>query len=297
MSCAVIFGASGQDGHYLSQLLAESGVDCIGVARRDGPWLRADVADYGAVKSIVEKYQPAYIFHLAAESTTRHDALFANHAAIATGTINILECVRLHAPTARVFIAGSAMQFVNNGTPINELTPFEARSPYAIARIQATYAARYYRNVFGLATYVGFFFNHDSPLRSERHVNQKIVAAVARIAAGSTEKLELGDIGVQKEFAFAGDSMRAIWALINNDQISEAVIGTGEAHSIAEWVEYCFNAKNLLWRDHVVLRQTYQPEYSLLVSDPSSIMSLGWAPEKNFTALADLMLHSFEKAV
>src|SRR5205085_129762 len=144
---------------------------------------------------------PDYIFHLAANSTTRHEAVFDNHAAISTGAINILEAAYRHSFQSRVFLSGSAAQFENDGTPIDEDTPFAALNPYAVSRIHSVYAGRYYRSLT-LKVYVGYFFNHDSPLRTERHVNQKIALAARKIAAGSREKLEIGDASVKKEFNF-----------------------------------------------------------------------------------------------
>ena len=198
----IIFGASGQDGYYLNLLLIKQGFTVIKISRHQGDLL-GDISDYVFVESIIKKYQPEFVFHLAANSTTRHFSLFENHAAISTGTINLLESVRLYGPKARIFLSGSAMQFKNEGMPINEVTPFEAGSPYSVARIHSCYAARYYRNAFGLRIYFGYFFNHDSPLRTEQHVNQKIVLAAKRIFQGSREKLVLGNIEVKKEFNFA----------------------------------------------------------------------------------------------
>jgi len=131
---AIIFGINGQDGYYLTQLLTLNRVDVIGVSRSNAEF-SGDVADYSFVESIIKHHRPHYIFHFAANSTTRHFALFDNHKAISTGTLNILECVRLYCPTAKVFLSGSAMQFKNEGVPIDEQTPFEASSPYSIARI------------------------------------------------------------------------------------------------------------------------------------------------------------------
>ena len=230
---ALIFGISGQDGYFLTELLRKKNIQIIGVSRSYGD-LIGYVGDYSFVESILKHHQPNYIFHFAANSTTNHSALFDNHNAISTGTLNILECVRLHCPTAKVFLSGSAMQFKNKGVPIDEQTPFEASSPYSIARIQSVYAGRYYRSAFGLLVYFGYFFNHDSPLRSEKHVNQKIVSSVKRIANGSTEKLELGNIDVKKEFNYAGDIVEAVWVLVNQDTVFEAIIGSGDAHSIQE---------------------------------------------------------------
>jgi GDPmannose 4,6-dehydratase len=286
---AIIFGAGGQDGYFLLQLLAQQQVNVLGISR-SGNFIRGDVGDYSFVEAQIKQQQPAFIFHFAANSTTRHDALFENHKAISTGTLNILESVKLHSPHSRVFLSGSAMQFKNTGDPINESSPFEASSPYSVARIQSVYAARYYRDCFGLKVYVGYFFNHDSFLRSEKHVNKKITAAVNKIKNGSTDRLSLGNIEVKKEFNFAGDMMEAVWILVNQDKIFEAVIGSGEAHSIKEWVVCCFGKYGLDWEKYIDIKKDFLPEYEILVSDPTLIKSLGWTPGTSFEQLAEGML-------
>jgi GDPmannose 4,6-dehydratase len=286
---AVIFGANGQDGYYLRELCKRKGIEAIGVSRT-GEWMHGDVACYDQVAQLIKQHQPAYVFHFAANSTTQHSALFDNHNAISTGTINILESVKVHCSTAKVFLSGSAMQFKNEGLPIDEKTPFQASSAYSVARIQSVYAGRYYRDTFGLQVYVGYFFNHDSPLRSEQHVNQKIIMAVKRIAAGSIEQLELGNIDVLKEFNFAGDMVEAVWKLVNQADIFEAVIGSGDVHSIKDWADYSFRRINKNWQDYVKIVQDFVPEYKILVSNPSVIKSIGWQPKVNFVQLADLMI-------
>ena len=250
------------------------------------------VSSFSFVQKMIKENLPDYIFHFAARSSTKHEFLFENHETISTGTLNILENVKLFSPLSRVFISGSAMQFKNSGVPINENTAFEASSPYSIARIQSVYASRYYTNKFGLKIFVGFFFNHDSPRRTEQHVNQKIVRAVQRIASGSNEKLVLGNIDVHKEFNYAGDIVDAVWKLVNQDEISEAVIGSGKAYAIRDWVKYCFELKNLDWQDHIVLQENYMPEYDLLVSDPVVIKSIGWKPKVDFNLLANMMMNA-----
>lgn len=291
---AIIFGANGQDGHYLNQLLSDNKIEVVGVSRSGGPWIKGDVGDFPLVESLIKKHKPNYIFHFAAISTTKHYAMFDNHRAISTGTLNILESVKNHCPKCKVFLSGSAMQFKNKGLPISEKTPFEAKSSYAVERIQSIYAGRYYRDVFGLKVYVGFFFNHDSPLRTEQHVNQKIVLAVKRIAGGNKEKLELGNIDVKKEFSFAGDVVKAVWLLVNQDKVFEAVIGSGKAYSIKDWVKYCFKKINKGWRDFVVIKYGYIPEYKILVSNPRLIKSLGWRPKVDFSQVADLMMKNIK---
>ena len=286
---AIVFGINGQDGHYLRILLQKEGVQVIGVSRTIGDWVHGSVSDYDLVLELIKEHQPQYVFHLAANSTTRHDALFENHETISTGTLNILESVKIASPKTKVFISGSGLQFKNNGEAINETSAFEAKDPYSIARIQSIYAARYYRSL-GLKVYVGYFFNHDSPLRTERHVNQKIVAAVKRIAAGSDEKLELGNIEVEKEFTYAGDTVKAIWLLINNDVEYEIVIGSGKAFSIKKWVVICFNYFNLDWEKYVELNTDFKSDYSILVSDPSKLFNLGWNQSTDIEGLAKMMI-------
>lgn len=286
---ALIFGVNGQDGFYLTELLRKNKIETIGISRSKGD-LKGSVADQKFVEGVIKNVQPDYVFHFAANSTTRHEAVFDNHEAIATGTINISESVYRHSPKSRVFLSGSAMQFENKGLPIDENTPFAASSPYSASRIYSIYAGRYYREKLGLKIYVGYFFNHDSPLRGESHVNQKIASAAKCIAAGSNEKLQIGDLKVRKEFNFAGDFMNAVWILLNQDKIFEAVIGCGEAHSIEEWVKVCFEYFNLNWRDYVETEKDFKSEYQTLVSNPALIKSLGWQPKYDIGILAKIML-------
>jgi len=283
---ALIFGASGQDGYYLSELCRSKGMEVIGVSRGD---VGASVSSYFEVEKLITTCLPDCVFHLAANSTTRHDAIFENHELISTGSLNILEAVRRHQPTARVFITGSGVQFKNNGKAISERDEFDASSPYAVSRIHAAYAARYYRTL-GIKAYVGYLFHHESPRRKPNHVSQMIVQAVKRIAEGSAELLEIGDAHVQKEWTFAGDVVRGIMALVDQDDVFEAVIGSGVTHSIQDWLEECFGIVGRDWRDHVRIREGFKSEYLKLVSEPATIRSLGWAPEVSFTQLAEMMV-------
>lgn len=291
---AVIFGARGQDGYYLARLLADEGITSVSVSRAaGGDWLAGDVTDRALIERLLKEQQPDYIFHLAANSTTRHDALFENHATISTGTLNILEAVKTHSPQTKVFLSGSGLQFENRGEPIAETAPFAATNAYAVARIQSVYAARYFRS-FGVRAYVGYFFHHDSPRRGPKHVSQIIAQAARRIGAGSGEMLELGDISVRKEWGFAGDIMRGVWQLVQQDDVFEAVIGTGVAQSIQQWTEACFNVIGKSWKDYVIQKSDFACEYKVLVSHPTLIYSLGWKPVVTMTELARLMVSNDE---
>jgi GDPmannose 4,6-dehydratase len=286
MASSVIFGNSGQDGFYLQELLQNDGHSVIGVSRGNG----GNVADRIYVETLIKDVRPDYIFHLAANSTTRHEALFENHETISTGTLNILESVKLHCPACRVFITGSGVQFVNKGTPILEHDDFAPLSAYAVSRIHSVYAARYYR-ALGIKAYVGYLFHHESPLRKSNHLCKKIAELAKRVKEGSKEQITLGDLSVKKEAGFAGDIVQGIWTLVNQDDIFEATIGTGQAYSIQEWIEMCFSKIGHDWHDHINKSSDgFVPEYPVLVSDPTTICSLGWKPTIDIDGLAEMML-------
>jgi GDPmannose 4,6-dehydratase len=287
MMNAIIFGANGQDGYYLSELCKFKGINPI-CTSRTGKFITCDVSNYKQVLDLIKNHQPSYIFHLAAKSTTSHTALFENHETISTGTLNILEAVKRHCPDVKVFITGSGVQFKNSGQPISENDEFEASSVYSVARIQSVYAARYFRSL-GIRAYVGYLFHHESPLRKPNHISKIISLAVKRISKGSNETIELGDISVEKEWTFAGDTAEAIFTLVNQDQMFEAVIGSGIYYSIKDWIEQCFSLIGKDWHNYIHLREDFKPEYKRLVSNPSTIVNLGWSPRVNFKELSVMM--------
>jgi GDPmannose 4,6-dehydratase len=286
---AIIFGANGQDGFYLINLLQQQNLAVIGVSR-SGDFLKTDIATYMEVADLVKRHQPNFIFHLAANSTTRHDAMFENHQTISTGTLNILEAVKQFSPHTKVFISGSGLQFINQDKPIKEKDAFEAKDAYSVSRIQSVYAARYFRKQFGINTYIGYFFNHDSPRRSERHMAQKIAAGALRIAGGSNEVLEIGDINTTKEWTFAGDVVEGIWCLVNQEDVFEANLGSGLGYSIEDWLNECFGLIGKNWKDYVEIKKGFKAEYNQLVSDSSLIHSLGWKPTTSLKQLAEMMM-------
>jgi GDPmannose 4,6-dehydratase len=288
---AIIFGVGGQDGYYLRELLLRRGISVVGVSRNAPCERPGSVADWPFVKGLVEETKPDYVFHLAACSTTRHSALFENHATISAGALNVLEAVRLHRPECRVFISGSGVQFRNAGAPISEREPFEARSPYAVFRIESVYAARYFRTL-GVRAYVGYLFHHESPRRQPNHLCKMISEAAKRIARGGAERIRLGDLSVRKEAGFAGDIMEGVLTLVEQDGVFEAAIGTGTAYSVRDWLDVCFAKVGLDWRAYVdEANEGFTPEYRVLVSDPATIQGLGWRPKVGFDALADMMLN------
>jgi len=287
---SLIFGATGQDGHYLTELLRSKQIEVIGIAR-SGTEITGDVSHYSLVESQIKIRKPDYIFHFAANSTTKHEALFENHLAISTGTLNILESVYKYSRRTKVFISGSGLQFANSGRPISENDPFEARDAYSISRIQSVYAARYFRNL-GLRVYVGYFFHHDSPQRTERHLNMRIAKAARRIKDGSKELIEIGNMNVIKEFSYAGDFMQAVWLLVNQEEFFESVIGSGKGYLIKEWITICFEKVGLDWNDYVRPNGSFKPEFMSLVSNPVTLFSIGWHPVVSIHELASKMIDS-----
>ena len=291
MAKAIIFGASGQDGYYLNELLILKGIEVIPVSRFGG-FKKGDVSDSAFVENLIKQECPEYIFHFAARSTTNHNALKENHNSISFGTLNILESARIYSPHSRIFLSGSALQFKNNSTPINEETPFCASSAYSTERIYSVYLGRYFRQAFNMKIYFGYLFNHDSPLRTENHINKLIVSTVTKIKNGSLEKLKIGDPYVKKEFSFAGDIVNAIWILVNQENYFETVIGSGKAYKISELLEYCFLKISRKWEDYVSIDPAFKSDYEILVSDPAKIKMLGWNPTVSFTDLAEMMMRN-----
>ena len=286
---ALIFGANGQDGYYLSEACRRRQIEVIGVSR-SGPWLHGDVASPEIVEKLIRSHGPEMRFHLAAASTTMHDAIYENHATIGTGTINILKSVKQWSPGSKVFITGSGLQFINNGQPISETDPFDHGSAYAAVRNYSVYLSRYFRSI-GVRTYVGYLFHHESPLRTQQHVSQKIVQAARRIAEGNEEILELGDISVRKEWTFAENVAEGILTLIGQNQVFEATIGSGQAYSIRDWLDECFKLINKDWRRYIREKRDFKAEYQVLVSNPATINSLGWHAATTISELAKIMLN------
>ena len=275
----IIFGAGGQDWHYLTNLCQREGYEVIGIGRHEKRPRR--LATYTDVSELMLTHQPAYVFHLAANSTTDHSAAEENHHTIGTGTFNILESVYKHSRKTRVFLAGSGLQ----------ISPWRIRESgvYVAARNYSKLLAQYYFGL-GIKVFFGYFFHHESPLRKARHVSQIVATAARKAATGEKFRLELGDLSVEKEWTFAGDMMEAVWTLVNQDKIMVADLGTGEAQSIEEWADECFAAVRLDWRDYITGKTGFVPEYGRLVANPRNIFSLGWRPKVSFGDLARMMV-------
>lgn len=288
MSKAIIFGSNGQDGYYLKRLLEAEKVELLGVSRSGPADVVGSVADYDLVSRLIKKEKPAYIFHLAANSSTKHEVLWDSHEAIGTGTLNILESAYQFSKDSKIFLSGSGLQFENKNLPIDEGAPLVSTSPYVVARNYSLYAGRYYRSL-GLKVFFGFLFNHDSPKRGERHMAQKIASYCRNIDA-QNEKLLIGNIDIKKEWTYADDIVSAIWTLVNQQHEFEVVIGSGSHYSIKQWLEACFTTVGKDWQQYVEVNPAFMPEYDTLVSNPKKIKSLGWQPLVDFYQLAEMMM-------
>lgn len=284
MRSAIITGSHGQDGHFLAELLRHYQIEPTLVSSYSG----INLADAAVVSGLVQQVRPEYIFHLAAKSTVEHAMARQNHYLLANGTLNLLEAVKQHVPGCYVFLAGSAYQFRNDGNPIKETDPWETRSVYCAARGYSNLLARAYRHM-GLNVFFGYFFHHDSPRRHARHISSRIAAA-----AREGKEVEIGNMDVVKEWTWAGDAMEAVWSLVNQEQVWEANIGTGEGHSIAEFAQACYAVKGLDYWTYMRPRPGFEPEYSKLTCDPSRIFSTGWRPRHNLQFLAEQMVNSWK---
>ena len=289
---AVIFGGGGQDGHYLNILLLSLGYRVvIFTYKRGADGLAVDVSDFDNVEIMLKKYRPEFIFHLAARSSTRHEVILENHRAIVDGTVAILEAVDRHIPNSKVFIASSALVFKNHGAPITENNDLIVDTAYALARVEALYIARYYRSR-GIKVYVGFLFNHESPLRPPGSVVRQVTSGVVDIHCGLTKDLRVGNASVVKEWMWAGDAVAAIVALVSQAEIFEACIGDGIGKSVHDYAIACCNVLGIPAEQDIIGVAAYEAEYAALVSGSSRMRKLGWVPQLNLESVANKLIEA-----
>lgn len=288
MNKIVIFGANGQDGFYLQKKYELEGSNVLGVSR-SGNHLNGDVASFSFVEKLIREYKPDIVFHLAANSTTNHSALIENNRTIGNGSLNVLEAVYRHQPDCKIFLVGSGLQFQNIGYPVHETDQFDPSSPYSVERIYSVYLARYYRTL-GMKVYIGYLFHHESPFRKPYHISQQIVQLVKQIESTQNGTIELYDISVKKEWGFAEDIAEGMMVLVGQEKLFEAVIGTGKAHSIMDWLKICFSYVNKNWEDYVVQKRVEESPFEILVSNPSSMKLLGWEAKTDIEELASIMI-------
>lgn len=272
---ALICGISGQDGSYLAQLLLSKGYEVYGTSRdaqittfanlhRLG--IHEKVAlesmapnDFRSVLQVIKKLRPDEVYNLSGQSSVglSFQQPVETLESISIGTLNILEAIRFIDLPIRFYNASSSECFGDTGgLAADENTPFRPRSPYAVAKATAFWEVSNYREAYRLHACSGILFNHESPLRPERFVTRKVVAAACRIAAGNPEPLRLGNISIRRDWGWAPEYVEAMWRMLQHETADDFVIATGETNSLEDFVSESFSAVGLSWRDHVTTDAT-----------------------------------------
>ena len=310
MSTALITGITGQDGSYLAELLLSQGYRVVGMVRRsstvtyeriqhildDVTIIQGDLSDQGSLLAMIEEYQPAEVYNLAAQSfvPTSWNQPAHTGSITALGVTRVLEALRFVNAKTRFYQASSSEMFGKVlEVPQKETTPFYPRSPYGVAKMYGHWITVNYRESFGLYAVSGILFNHESPRRGLEFVTRKITDGVARIKLGLAKKLPLGNLDARRDWGFAGDYVKAMWLMLQQEAATDFVIGTGETHSVREFCEIAFAHVGLDYRDFVVQDpRFYRPaEVDLLISDPSKAKELlGWQPKVTFKELIIMMV-------
>jgi len=282
---ALITGVTGQDGSYLRELLLSRGYEVHGPA--------VDVTDAGAVRSAVAATRPDECYHLAAQTVVNGEEVATVQVNV-SGTLHVLEALRLESPACRLFIAGSSEMFGNVDTsPQNEATPFRPRNVYGVSKLAAWQLMRVYREQHGMFACCGILYNHESPRRGEQFVTRKITRAAARIKLGLQSELALGNLEAVRDWGHARDYVRAMWLMLQQPAPDDYVIATGHGRTVQEFVEAAFAAVDLDWRPYVrVDPKFYRPlEKTPFVGDAQKARrALGWTPETTLEELVAEMV-------
>jgi GDPmannose 4,6-dehydratase len=307
---ALITGITGQDGSHLAEFLLERGYRVHGLVRRSSTdscerlhairdrveLVPGDLLDPTSLARAMSELQPDEVYNLAAMSFVPASWQQPNLTADITGqgVLRVLEAVRQCCPTARVFQASTSEMFGKvRETPQRETTPFHPRSPYGVAKVFGHHITVNYRESYGLYACSGILFNHEGPRRGLEFVTRKISHAVARIKLGLASELRLGNLQARRDWGYAGDYVRAMWLMLQQDAPDDYVVGTGENHTVEEFVEIAFAHVGLDWREHVVVDESlYRPaEVDTLLADPSKAWrTLGWRPAVSFAELVGMMV-------
>jgi len=307
---ALITGVTGQDGSYLAEFLLAKGYQVIGMVRRsstenftriehiqdDITIVSGDLLDQGSLMSLLREYHPTEVYNLAAQSfvpTSWQQPVFTGEVT-ALGVTRMLEAIRAVDPTIRFYQASSSEMFGKvQQVPQTERTPFYPRSPYGVAKVYGHWITVNYRESFKLYACSGILFNHESPRRGLEFVTRKVTHAVAKIKLGMADHVSLGNLDSQRDWGYAGDYVRAMWLMLQQDSPDDYVVGTGETHSVQELCEVAFGHAGLDWREFVRQDARFMrpAEVDLLISDPSKAKAkLGWAPEVSFKQLIEMMV-------
>lgn len=314
MKTALICGVSGQDGAYLAKLLLEKGYRVVGTSRdaqmsgfsnltklgiRHEVGLESmSLIDFRSVLQVITKTQPDELYNLAGQTSVGLSFQQPVEAleSISVGTLNLLEAIRFTARPIRFYNAGSGECFGDTGSSAaDEQTPFRPTSPYAVAKVAAFGQVAVYRDAYGIHACSGILFNHDSPLRPERFVTKKTVAAAVRIANGSTEKLTLGNTSVERDWGWAPEYVTAIWLMMQQERPDDFVIATGQSQPLLNFVRCAFAEVGLDYEDHVVIDPTLLRPADLAISRASARKArekLNWVASFSMKDVVRLMVEA-----
>ena len=316
MKRALITGITGQDGSYLAELLLGKGYEVHGLIRKASTFNTyriehlfadpheaeatmflhyGDLADGNQLTHLIYEVEPDEIYHLGAQSHVRVSFDMPEYTADVTGlgTTRILEAIRRSGVKTRFYQASSSEMFGATPPPQNEDSPFRPRSPYAAAKVYAYWMTYNYRQGYDLFACNGILFNHESPQRGETFVTRKVSRAIARILAGEQQLLYLGNLNSKRDWGYAPEYVEAMWLILQQDNPGDYVIGTGECHSVREFVEQAFDYAGLDWEQYVRIDPRYfrPTDVQLLLADASKArMDLGWNPKVTFRELVWIMV-------
>lgn len=323
MKRAFITGITGQDGSYLAQLLLTKGYEVHGLIRRASTFNTSriehlymdphkqgvrlflhygDLSDASLLTNLIYNVQPDEIYHLGAQSHVKVSFDMPEYTGdvIGLGTTRILEGIRSSGVKAKFYQASSSEMFGVSPPPQNERTPFQPRSPYAAAKVYAYWMTVNCREGYGIFASNGILFNHESPRRGQTFVTRKITRAIAEILGGRQQYLYLGNLKSKRDWGYAPEYVEAMWLILQQEKPDDYVIGTGECHSVEEFLKEAFDYAGLDWREHVEIDQRYfrPTETEMLVADPSKARKeLGWNPRIAFKELVRIMVDADMKAI
>ena len=313
MKRALITGITGQDGSYLAELLLEKGYEVHGMVRRastenferinhiaDRIHLhQADLLDQLSIVDVMKASDPTEVYNLAAQSfvptSWKQPVLTGEFTAI--GVTRMLEAIRLLGKDSIRFYQASSSEMFGKvqAVPQIEDTPFYPRSPYGVAKLYGHWITINYRESYGIYGVSGILFNHESPRRGREFVTRKVTDGAARIKLGLSKELRLGNLDAKRDWGFAGDYVKAMWLMLQQDTPDDYVIATGETHTVKRLVELAFGAVDLDWQKYVVLDPAFvrPAEVDLLIGSPAKAeKQLGWKPETSFEKLVEMMVRA-----
>ncbi|HJZ47582.1 MAG TPA: GDP-mannose 4,6-dehydratase [Roseiflexaceae bacterium] len=309
---ALITGITGQDGSYLAEFLLEQGYEVIGMIRRSSTvnferirhiqdkiaLTSGDLLDEVSMINLLREYRPTEVYNLAAQSfvqTSWAQPVFTGETT-ALGVTRMLDAIRIVDPDIRFYQASSSEMFGKVvEVPQRETTPFYPRSPYGVAKVYGHWITVNYRESYGMHTNSGILFNHESERRGLEFVTRKITNGAARIKLGLDRELRLGNLEAQRDWGFAGDYVKAMWLMLQQDQPGDYVVATGQTQSVRHFCELAFGHIGLDYRDYVALDERFMrpAEVDLLVGDPRKAHeALGWRPETSFEELVRMMVEA-----